>query len=80
MNLAESIYQHSRLLPAQAAREALDFIEFLEQRYAKNSIFPSVSGDTEAFLSAVAGTLSDDFPDDITDDDLGKDTPRSSLD
>lgn len=33
MNLAEAIYQHSCRLPEQAAREALDFIEFLEQRY-----------------------------------------------
>ncbi len=32
MTLAESIYQHSLRLPEQAAREALDFIEFLEQR------------------------------------------------
>ncbi len=33
MTLAESIYQHSLRLPEQAAREVLDFIEFLEQRY-----------------------------------------------
>lgn len=33
MTLAESIYQHSLRLPEHAAREALDFIEFLEQRY-----------------------------------------------
>ena len=32
MNLAESIYQHSLNLPENAAREVLDFIEFLEQR------------------------------------------------
>ena len=34
MSLAETIYQHSLRLPAAAAREALDFIEFLERRYA----------------------------------------------
>lgn len=33
MTLAEVIYQHSLRLPEVAAREALDFIEFLEQRY-----------------------------------------------
>ena len=33
MTPAENIYQHSRNLPVQAAREALNFIEFLEQRY-----------------------------------------------
>lgn len=30
--------------------------------------------------AAVAGTLGDDFPDDITDDDLGTDAPRHDLD
>ncbi len=33
MTLAEAIYQHSLRLPEAAAREALDFIQFLEQRY-----------------------------------------------
>lgn len=36
MNLAEIIYQHSLALPDSAAREVLDFIEFLEHRYAAN--------------------------------------------
>ncbi len=34
MNLSETIYRHSLNLSESAAREALDFIEFLEQRYA----------------------------------------------
>ena len=33
MSLPEAIYQHALRLPEPAAREALDFIEFLEQRY-----------------------------------------------
>ena len=33
MTLAEMIYEHSQRLPEPAAREALDFIEFLAQRY-----------------------------------------------
>lgn len=33
MNLAETIHRHSQRLPDEAAREALDFIEFIEQRY-----------------------------------------------
>lgn len=78
MTLAEQIYQHSRKLPEQAAREALDFIEFLERRYSAKAVTPS--GDTDTFLAAVAGKLSDDFPDDITDDDLGADVPRRKLD
>ena len=78
MSLAENIYYHSRNLPEQAAREALDFVQFLEQRYAdKAAARPE---DTESFLSAVAGTLGDDFPDDIAGDDLGTDTLRRELD
>ena len=76
MSLAENIYHHSRKLPEQAAHEALDFILFLEQRYADKSSSPTSAKDTESFLAAVAGTLGDDFPDDITDDDLGTDAPR----
>ena len=30
----------------------------------------AITEDTESFLTAVAGTLGDDFSDDITDDDL----------
>jgi hypothetical protein len=37
MTLAESIYQHSLNLPEPAAREALDFIQFLESRYGVTS-------------------------------------------
>lgn len=79
MNLAEAIYQHSLNLPEIAAREALDFIEFLEQRYAP---IPANKhqNDTEAFLAAIAGGLSEDFPDDISDDDLGVDVQREALD
>jgi len=36
--------------------------------------------DTESFLTTVAGTLSDDFPDEISDDDLGVDAPRLEMD
>lgn len=80
MTLAETIYRHSLHLPEQAAREVLDFIEFLEQRYNTTQMEPTAPNDTEAFLVAVAGTLGDDFPDDITDDDLGIDAPREELD
>lgn len=77
MNLAQQIYQHSLNLPEQAAREALDFIEFLEIRYTSQT---SEKKDTEAFLRAISGGLSDDFPDDIDDSDLGIDAPRMELD
>lgn len=74
MNLAETIYQHSLNLPEVAAREALDFIEFLEQRYAPAKK-ATQQNDTETFLAALSGGLSDDFPDDIDDSDLGIDAP-----
>ncbi|TAN50730.1 MAG: DUF2281 domain-containing protein [Methylococcaceae bacterium] len=67
MTLAEAIYQHSLNLPEQAAREALDFIEFLEQRYATSAA--KQHDVTEAFLAALSGGLSDDFPGDINDED-----------
>jgi hypothetical protein len=66
MTLAETIYQHSLNLPEPIAKEALDFIVFLEQRYGIKKKTDLVR-DTEAFLAAVIGGLSDDFPDDITD-------------
>jgi hypothetical protein len=79
MNLAEIIYQHSLNLPETAAREALDFIEFLEQhRFVPTS--KKKDNDTEAFLAALAGGLSKDFPDDIDNEDLGIDALRDTLD
>jgi hypothetical protein len=75
MTLAETIYQHSLRLPALAAREVLAFIQDLEKRYGIG-----VPDDTEVFLAAVAGTLGDDFPDDITDVDLGEAARRERLD
>ena len=56
MTLAENIYHHSRNLPEQAAREALDFVEFLEQRYARNPSLSPSPGDTGTFIAAVAGS------------------------
>jgi len=70
MLLAEVIYEHSLHLPEQAAREALNYIEFLEDRHGIVRSADAGAEDTERFLAAVAGGLSDDFPDDITDEDL----------
>ncbi len=80
MRLAETIYQHSLHLPESAAQQVLTFIQALEKSYCFHSPAPESLDDTEAFLAAVAGTLGDDFPDDITDDDLGVDAPREALD
>lgn len=77
MNLPETIYAHVRALPENLQRETLDFVVYLEQRH-------SLAGEksrltTEMFIQHFAGSLSDDFPDDIDDDDLGRDSPRDSL-
>ncbi len=80
MNLAETIYQHSLNLPDTAAREALDFIEFLEQRYTVKPIIQNNIDKTEAFLAALSGGLSEDYPEDINDFDLGIDAHRELLD
>lgn len=84
MNYAQTIYQRSLQLPDTAAQEALDFIDFLLQRYAPATARTPRHGDapeqdTVAFLRAVAGGWGDDFPDDIDDTDLGTDVPRDPL-
>jgi hypothetical protein len=78
MNLPDTIYAHVRALPADLQREALDFIAHLEQRHG---IPPPAPGglSTEAFIKHLAGTLAEDFPDDIDDKDLGPDSPREAL-
>ena len=50
MNLAENIYKHSLNLPEIAAREAMDFIEFLEQRYAPVTSNTKQQNDNELVL------------------------------
>jgi hypothetical protein len=81
MTLAEVIQAHARALPPALQREALDFIAWLEARYgisAPAAAGPSLSS-TEDFIARHAGALSDDFPDDIDDSDLGEDAARESL-
>jgi hypothetical protein len=48
MTLAELIYRHSLRLPEHAAREALDFIEFLEKRYGAVPAVPAADPEREA--------------------------------
>lgn len=43
MTMAETIYQRSLKLPDAAAQEALDFIEFLNQRYGLAEATPTVN-------------------------------------
>lgn len=78
MNLPETIYAHVQALPVELQREALDFIAYLEQRYR---LTPAKSQrlSTETFIARFAGSLGNDFPDDINDADMASDTPRTSL-
>jgi len=83
MTLADRIYQHSLHLPEPAAREVLWFIQTLEKRHQVDAAQRSADAhpnETETFLQAVAGTLEADFPDDITDEDLGIDQRREGMD
>ena len=81
MTLIETIQAHVRLLPPALQREALDFIAWLEARYgiAAPAVPAPSPSSTEEFITRHAGALSDDFPDDIDDSDLGADTARESL-
>lgn len=78
MNLSDTIYTQAQALPADLQREALDFIAYLQQRYHITQAIPSQLT-TEAFIKRFAGSVGDDFPDDIDDVDLASDTPRESL-
>jgi hypothetical protein len=59
MTIAETIYQHSLKLPEDVAREALDFINFLEQRYVPASITTKQQCETEDFLATLASGFGD---------------------
>lgn len=78
MDYAATIYQRSLQLPEQAAREALDFIDFLALRYSVAGP-QSMQRDTDSFLRAISSGWEGDFPDDISGDDLGADAPRAAL-
>lgn len=49
MSLAETIYQRSLKLPDAAAQEALDFIEFLNQRYGVTETTSVADGDAATY-------------------------------
>lgn len=59
MTLAETIYKHSLHLPEPVAREVLDFIQFMEQRYGTVPIVPQTMGDTVSNDRAVAKNAED---------------------
>ena len=48
--------------------------------FPSTEVAPDQTDDTERFLAAISLGLGDDFPDVISDDDLGIDIPRKDLD
>jgi len=79
MTLAEAIQTHISALPPHLQREALDYIAFLESRHGIKPPMTDTTPATEDFIARHAGTLGDDFPDDIDTADLGLDAPREAL-
>lgn len=78
MNLRDTIDAHVRALPPELQREVLMWIEGLEQR--RGLVAPPPGGlTTEAFIERLAGSISDDFPDDIDDLDVALDAPRETV-
>jgi Protein of unknown function (DUF2281) len=75
MDLPATIYANAQGLPVELQREALDFITSLMQRQVTPPATHNNS-DTEAFIKKFAGCLGDDFPDEITSDDLPNDCQR----
>lgn len=62
MTLAEAIYQRSQKLPDAAAREVLDFIDFLGQRYGVADVATGTAEYNEWFRAQVQRALDDPRP------------------
>lgn len=79
------MYAHRIIQPLNGLHVQFDLPpEFSGYQAAEIIVLPvkpdkSDPQDWEQWVRSVAGTLGDDFPDDITDDDLGVDIPRDSL-
>lgn len=78
------MYAHRTIQPLNNLHVQFDLPpEFADCKEAEIIVLPVVSSPSgltwEARVLAVAGTLSDDFPDDIDDADLGEDALRDSL-
>ncbi len=80
------MYAHRTIQPIKDLHVQVDLpAEFANCQQAEIIILPILTTESEANnwkmkVLAVAGSLSDDFPDDIDDSDLGVDAPREELD
>jgi hypothetical protein len=66
MTMAERIYQRSLTLPDAAAQEALDFIEFLSQRYGSAQTLNTTDRDAASyelwFKAQIEQAIADERP------------------
>lgn len=80
MNIAQTLQAHIQALPAAFQSEVLDFVEYLEKKHGVGLAEKTAdSAQTEAFIARMAHSLGDDFPDDIKDLDLGKDSVKDVI-
>jgi hypothetical protein len=81
----KTVFAHRTIQPIKDLHIQIDLpAEFADCQAAEIIVLPVMPStpahkNWEAHVLAVAGTLSDDFPDDIDDADLGQDAPRESL-
>ncbi|MGB5063116.1 MAG: hypothetical protein WBQ37_05050 [Candidatus Competibacter sp.] len=79
------MYAHCIIQPLNSLHVQVDLPpEFADCQEVELIVFPvkstkSHSQNWEQWVHGMASTLSDDFPDDITDDHLGVDASRESL-
>ena len=70
MSIAERIYEHVSTMPEPAAREVLDFVEFLKHRLARQAAPPPVPAGEDlragTWFASVWGS-SPDFPERLPD-------------
>jgi hypothetical protein len=80
MNIAQTLQTHIQALPTSFQAEVLDFVEYLEKKHGVGlAAQADDNGQTEAFIARMAHSLGDDFPDDISDMDLGEDSAKDTL-
>lgn len=80
MTIEQTLQSHILALPAIFQSEVLDFVEYLEKKHGVGLAAQSKNdAQTEAFIARIAHSLGDDFPDDVNDGDLGKDSVKDTM-
>ena len=80
MSITQTLQAHIQALPAVFQSEVLDFVEYLEKKHGVGLAEKKAdNAQTEAFIASMAHSLGDDFPDDISDVDLGEDSAKDAI-